>query len=262
MWRKTLWHQEDACPLLFQEVWRQGDLEKAKDRRRSLQGGPMCYKLFQYPKHLDQKISHSISGMFLLGFWDRGALHHRQSKAFWKGKQYFIWFAVSNHDSSLEHSRVTMLLLEPLEGRTPRCWRISWRPWTTAMIMDSSWFSCQSTRVSQVSQTWTKLQIVCKFYTVLIHLPGQQATGTTPWKQWRGTAISMGSPSKFSPTKISTDGPWTRLWLRLDIIGFGGNHLLTSRSVWRTTAHSVESSGARHLTVVLCRLNTENWSKV
>ena len=156
-----------------------------------------------------------------------------------------------------------MLLLEPLEGRTPQCWRTSWRPWTTAMIMGSSWFSCQSTRVSQVSQTWTKLQIVCnKFCTVLIHLPGQQATGTTPWKQWRGTAISMGSPSKFSPTKISTDGPWTRLWLRLATISFCANHLLTSRSVWRTTAHSVESSGARHLTVVLCRLNTENWSKV
>ena len=152
-----------------------------------------------------------------------------------------------------------MLLLEPLEGRTPRCWRISWRPWTTAMIMDSSWFSCQSTRVSQVSQTWTKLQIVCN---KLIHLPGQQATGTTLLKQWRGTATSMGSPSKFSPTKISTDGPWTRLWHRLDIIGFSANHLLASRSVWRTTAHSVESSGARHLTVVLCRLNTENWSKV
>ena len=156
-----------------------------------------------------------------------------------------------------------MLQLEPLEGRTPRCWRTSWRPWTTAMIMGSSWFSCQSTRVSQVSQTWTKLQIVCnKFCTVLIHLPGQQATGTTPWKQWRGTAISMGSPSKCSLTKISTGGPWIRLWHRLVIIGFCANHLLTSRSVWRTTAHSAESSGARHLTVVLCRLNTENWSKV
>ena len=62
------WPQEDARPLLLEEVWRQGDLEKAKDRRRSLQGDPMCYKLFQYPKHFDQKISPSISGMFLLGF--------------------------------------------------------------------------------------------------------------------------------------------------------------------------------------------------
>ena len=223
----------------------------------------MCYKLFQYPKHSNQKISPSISGMFLLGFWDRGALHHRQSKAFWKGKQYFIWFAVSNHDSSLEHSRVTMLLLEPLEGRTPRCWRTSWRPWTTAMIMDSSWFSCQSTRVSQVSQTWTKLQIVCdKFCTLLIHLPGQQATGTTLLKQWRGTATSTGSPSRFSPTKISTDGPWTRLWLRLAKVGFSANHLLTSRSVWRTIAPFAESSGARHLIVVRCRFDAQNWFKV
>ena len=43
------------------------------------------------------------TGMFLLGFWDRGALHHRQSKTLWKGKKLFIWFAVLNLHLSLKN---------------------------------------------------------------------------------------------------------------------------------------------------------------
>ena len=99
-------------------------------------------------------LHYNVTGMFLLGFWDWGTLHHSKGRAFQKGKKVKHNICMSVHisvqlhltnlwlSSLLKYFRVTMLQSERQGGRTQRCWHISWKPSTTDTTMGSSWSCC------------------------------------------------------------------------------------------------------------------------